>query len=292
MLSKVLIGITSKNRVSILPKAIASAFEQTYPNKEIAVFDDCSTDGTKELAKTISDVSWHFPKDPKGYLFARNMFLETTDATYYVSLDDDSWFLNRHDLQKAVDYMDLNLTVAALAFTIYSPDDDVSLQKLDVQLKPSVTNNFIGCGHLVRVEYVRQVGCYTTNPGYYGGEEKDLCIKLMDVGFTIMTFPEVLVWHEKTNVARNLPKQHRSGVCNDLVFAYRRIPTVFLFPILGYKFFSHFRFSIQYNNIFLTKPCLMGFVDFFKYLISGNTNRKSVSISTYRAFKKLDNLIH
>jgi GT2 family glycosyltransferase len=289
MLSKVLVGITSKNRLHILPKAIASATEQLYPNKEVAVYDDCSTDGTQALANTIHGVSWHLSKEPKGYVFARNMFLATTDAAYYVSLDDDSWFLNNRDLEKAVAYMDSNPTVAALAFTIHSLDDDVSLHQLNVQLRPSVTNNFIGCGHLVRVEAVKQVGFYTPNPSYYGGEEKDLCIKLMDAGFTIMTFPEAIVWHDKTNVARNLANQHRSGVCNDLVFAYRRIPAAFLFPILGYKFFSHFRFSIQYKNAPLTKPCLMGFVDFFKYLFSGNTNRKSVSINTYRMFKKLYN---
>ncbi|MCU0322497.1 MAG: glycosyltransferase [Chitinophagaceae bacterium] len=289
MKNKVLIGITSKNRVGILPQAIQSALNQSYPNKEVAVFDDCSTDGTLELANIIKGVSWHLSKEPRGYVFARNMFLQTTDAAYYVSLDDDSWFLNNNDLGKAVAYMDSNPSVAALAFTIHSPDDDVSLHKFDTQLKPSITNNFIGCGHMVRVEAVTQVGFYTPNPGDYGGEEKDLCIRLMDAGFNIITFPEVIIWHDKTKVARNLLKQHRSGVCNDLVFAYRRIPSLFLLPILGYKLFSHLKFSILFQKAPLVKPCLMGYVDFFKFLIKGNTSRKAVRISTYRMFKKLYN---
>jgi GT2 family glycosyltransferase len=218
------------------------------------------------------------------------MFLQTTDAAYYVSLDDDSWFLNNRDLEKAVAYMDSNSTVAALAFTIHSPDDDVSLHKLNTQIRPSVTNNFIGCGHLVRVLAVKQVGYYTPNPGYYGGEEKDLCIKLMDAGYTIMTFPDVVIWHDKTMVARDLPKQHRSGVCNDLVFAFRRIPATLLIPILGYKFISHLKFSAGYKKASLIKPCIKGFLDFFKFLVNNKKNRKPVSAATYKRFRQLNNM--
>ena len=99
--NKVLIGITSKNRYSILPKAINSAIKQVYPNKEIAVYDDNSTDATKTLTTEYANVKWYFSDAEKGYLFGRNMFLKTTDAVYYCSLDDDSWFLNEKYLQHA-----------------------------------------------------------------------------------------------------------------------------------------------------------------------------------------------
>ena len=49
-MKKVLIGITSKNRVSLLPKSIGSGLNQLYTNKEVAVYDDHSTDGTEKLA--------------------------------------------------------------------------------------------------------------------------------------------------------------------------------------------------------------------------------------------------
>ena len=106
--SKVLIGITSKNRYTVLPKAIESAIGQLYENKEIAVYDDNSTDATKTLTSKYSNVKWYFSDIEKGYLFGRNMFLATTDATYYCSLDDDSWFLNENHLQQAIDYALLN----------------------------------------------------------------------------------------------------------------------------------------------------------------------------------------
>ena len=36
---KVCIGITTKNRADILSKSIESALSQSYPNKEVVVFD-------------------------------------------------------------------------------------------------------------------------------------------------------------------------------------------------------------------------------------------------------------
>ena len=85
---KVLIGIISKNRAKILPKAIDSALGQTYINKEIWVYDDNSSDETFELAEKYPEVNWVFSKEDRGYLFARNMFMQKDGVDYFCSLDD------------------------------------------------------------------------------------------------------------------------------------------------------------------------------------------------------------
>jgi len=181
--------------------------------------------------------------------------------------------------------MEASPAVAVLAFKILSNDLRKEIKRGNVIVE---TNNFIGCGHMLRVSAVKSVGCYAVNPGYYGGEEKDLCIRLMDKNFSIIRFPEVEIWHDKTNIARDLLKQFRSGVCNDLVFAYRRIPGIILLPILLYKFFSNFRFALFSEKRQFVKPCLQGMYDFFKFLFSGKVNRKAVKLSTYRKFIRLN----
>lgn len=279
-MKKVLIGITSKNRASILPKAIESGLFQAYQHKEIAVYDDYSTDGTQELSSSYPMVTWYLSKEEKGYVFARNTFIETTDADYYCSLDDDSWFLENQNLAHAVEYMNSYPEVAALAFKILSPSPKKEILKGDTIIE---TNNFIGCGHMLRVSSVKSVGNYAENPGYYGGEEKDLCIRLMDKGYSIMRFPSIQIWHDKTNIARDFPMQHRSGVCNDLVFMWRRTPIIYLIPSFFIKIYKHLVFSIKYQGINLTRYCLLGFGDFFKALLQGKLNRKPVSV---KAFKK------
>jgi GT2 family glycosyltransferase len=285
-MNKVLIAITSKNRAGILPTSIESGLNQTYPNKEVAVFDDNSQDGTEKLVPKYPAVTWHLSKEDKGYVFARNMFLETTDAAYYCSLDDDSWFLNAGYLQQAVDYMNATPGVAVLAFNIFSPDTKNGIFKSTEIVE---ANNFIGCGHMLRVSAVNKVGNYAVNPGYYGGEEKDLCIRLIDKGYTIMRFPAIEIWHDKTSVARDLIKQHRSGVCNDFVFMWRRTPSIYLIPSFFMKIYVHLTFPIRYKNRKLYKPFAKGFFDFIAAVFRGKIKREPVTVKglkKYLSFNK------
>ena len=46
--------ITSYNRAEMIPKAIKSALKQTYPNLEIIISDNCSTDGTHEIITSFA----------------------------------------------------------------------------------------------------------------------------------------------------------------------------------------------------------------------------------------------
>ena len=78
---------------------------------------------------------------------------------------------------------------------------------------------FIGCGHVVRLAAVHAVGVYEPAPGSYGGEEKDLSLRLMDAGYAILSLPGVHVWHEKTSIARVVPKQQSFDItANDRRF--------------------------------------------------------------------------
>lgn len=279
----VLIGIVSKNRASILPKAIDSAFNQSFQNIEISVFDDASTDDTKLLENQYPNVEWNFSATPKGYLFARNKFMSESNEKYFCSLDDDAWFINGDEIALAVDYLENNLDTAAIAFDILSPDKSES----KARTLPYETNMFIGCGHVLRLSAVKEAGFYEPNPGFYGGEEKDLCIKLIDLGYKIVKMPGVLVWHDKTSVARDLPKQHRSGVCNDMVFMYRRTPIKYLIPAMIIKPLNHLKFSLFYKNGILLKAGILGLIDFYLLLLSFKLNRKSVKVSTFLHYRAL-----
>ncbi len=95
------------------------------------------------------------------------------------------------------------------------------------------------------------------------------------------------VWHDKTSVARNLNTQHRSGVCNDLVFYYRRTPLIFLWPALGLQILKHIKFSLTFKEQKLLQPCFSGIKDFFGWLMKREKNRKAVSIAGFKKFIKL-----
>lgn len=242
MKMKIRIGIVTHNRAEILPQAIRSGLEQDYPNIEVVVFDDASTDHTPELRAEFPGVTWIRSDEPVGYRDARNQLMRDTDADAFCSLDDDSWFLEKDAIEIGVNALNSNEKLAAVAYDILdegAPDK----RRRDI-VQPTYT--FIGCGHLLRLAAVKEAGFYESVPGSYGGEEKDLSIRLLDLGYEVELYHGVHVWHDKTMTARNIAGQHASGVSNDLAFAARRFPTTTAIWGIPSKIFSHLAFALRF----------------------------------------------
>jgi GT2 family glycosyltransferase len=274
---KVLIGITTHNRAAILPLAIESALAQDYADKEVAVFDDASTDGTLELQKRFPQVRWYRVEEKQGYLPARNQLMSETDADFYFSLDDDAWFMQGDEISLGVKLLGERPEVAALAYDILSPDRPAPVERR----APYATHTYIGCGHLLRLSAAREIGYYTPSPGFYGGEEKDLCVQLLDRGYEILYTPGLHVWHDKAMLSRDLPAQHRSGVCNDFVFAFRRCPYPMVLWLIPGKILSHFKFAVANGFV---QSCAEGMFLFFRSMRKLAPTRKPVSPPAFREF--------
>jgi glycosyltransferase involved in cell wall biosynthesis len=237
----VLVGIVTRNRAALLRRAIESCLNQSYPRLKVAVLDDGSKDNTWQLRSSYPGVYWTRWERSQGLMRARNHLMSTTDAEFYLSLDDDAWFVNGDEVELAAEYMDANPTLGAVAFDILSPDRPLRR----VRSNPVRTHLFVGCGHMLRVSAARECGFYVQSPGLYGSEEKDLCIRLLDREWEIHSLPGVQVWHEKTDIARDIAAQYRSGVCNDLAFAVRRCPFPLVLGVLPLKIINHLRFSLN-----------------------------------------------
>ena len=279
-MKNILVGVVTRNRSDILPKALESALAQSAPNVTIAVIDDGSTDSTPTLPARFPQVDWVRRETGRGYMSARNELMARPNIDLFVSLDDDAWFLRNDEIEIAVAYLRDHPDVAAVAFDIVSPDQPKTRERGVAQ----PVSMFIGCGHMLRLDAVRKVGEYDPTPGSYGGEEKDLCLRLMDAGYSIVRLTGVHVWHDKTPVAREIPAQHRSGVCNDLVMTFRRSPLFVLPIVLPMKLFRHLRFSAKAG---LVKPCLEGFLLFARSFPSICLSRRAVRWKTLQAYVQL-----
>jgi len=276
----VVIGIITRNRANVVTKAIESALAQDFPNTRVVVFDDASTDETAELSKRYPSVAWRRSSHVQGYLALRNLLMKESAADFFCSLDDDAWFLSDDVLSAGVSYLAQHDSVAALAYDIVSPD------KPDVRprLSPFPINIFIGCGHLLRLRPVRKAGYYIAGPGWYGGEEKDLCIRLLDSGHQVMKLPGVHVWHDKTTIARDQRVQYSSGVANDLALTLRRTPIGVLPIALAGKVFQHLGFALRNR---LLPSCFNGFRLFFGHLGELWHSRRPVKLATLRTYRRL-----
>jgi glycosyltransferase involved in cell wall biosynthesis len=276
----VLVGIVTRNRAATLPRAIASVLAQQHSVIKLAVVDDDSTDDTSRLAERFPNLAWMHCSPRRGYMAARNYWMGLSGFDYFVSLDDDAWFLRGDEISLAIVVLEERPGVAAVAFDILSPDRPDQTPRGE----PRATAMFIGCGHVVRLSAIRSVGGYESTPGDYGGEEKDLCLRLLDAGHEIVLLPGVHVWHDKSLIGRVIPEQHRSGVCNDLVMTIRRTPRTLLPFALMSKIWRHFAFASMHG---LIQPCLAGFYLFARSLPSIWPSRRPVRAVTLSKFFRL-----
>jgi GT2 family glycosyltransferase len=216
----------------------------------------------------------------QGHMRARNRMMLNASEDYYVSLDDDAWFLAGDEITRAVDVLDASPNVAAVAFDIISPDQPLPGKRGSIAVVPL----FIGCGHVLRLSAVKEMGGYCEFPRPYGTEEKDLCLRFIDAGYRVVKLNGVHVWHEKSVVARNLASQHASGVCNDLTFVVRRVPLALLPPVIIYKLALHFLFGIRHR---LIGSCLRGVGSFAATSVDTWRTRHPVRLSSLVRYQSL-----
>jgi GT2 family glycosyltransferase len=278
--TSVVVGIATHNRCDELRKSIASALNQSHAPLRVTVIDDASSDETPKLRDEFKNVSWERLEQAQGYVRARNKMMLTAAENYYVSLDDDSWFIKGDEIAIAVDFLERHPQVAAVALDILSPDHPNQISR---GAERSVAL-FIGCGHLLRLSVVKELGGYAEFPGAYGVEEKDFCLRLIDAGYQIVKLDGVHVWHDKSLRARDIPRQHCSGVCNDLALTLRRVPIVILLPVLVGKVSGHISFAVRAG---LLRPCLEGLRNFIFAAADVWRTRRPVRLASLARFRAL-----
>jgi glycosyltransferase involved in cell wall biosynthesis len=99
--------ITSYNRAKWLKQAIDSVLEQDYPNLELVISDNCSTDGTDELISTYQhDSRVKYYKNNTNIGMIANFykaFLELAKGKYVTHVSSDDYLCNNTFLSKGVD---------------------------------------------------------------------------------------------------------------------------------------------------------------------------------------------
>jgi glycosyltransferase involved in cell wall biosynthesis len=85
--------IPTFNRENYVTKAIDSVLAQTYPDYEIVVVDDGSTDNTKEVIRKYKDKIRYLYQKNQGVSSARNSGIKASRGEWIAFLDsDDEWF--------------------------------------------------------------------------------------------------------------------------------------------------------------------------------------------------------
>lgn len=95
------------NRASLLPNAIRSVQGQSYPDWELIVIDDGSTDNTRAVVRQFQGkdkrITYHFQTN-KGLALARNAGLRRAKGSFICFVDSDDELTAAH-LAKRVIYL-------------------------------------------------------------------------------------------------------------------------------------------------------------------------------------------
>ncbi len=89
-MAKFTIGIPTYNRAGFLRRAIESALNQTYPDVEVLVSDNASTDETQEIARSFGDrIRYHRNAENLGMWRNFALLPELATGDYFSWLQDD-----------------------------------------------------------------------------------------------------------------------------------------------------------------------------------------------------------
>lgn len=131
--------INCYNGEKYLKETIESVYKQTYDDWEIVLWDDASTDGSEDIAKSF-DKKLRYFKGKKALSLgqARNWALEKAEGKYIAILDqDDIWMPEKLELQ--IPLFEKNPAVGLVfsdAIDYYEENGNSTLHFLNLGLKP------------------------------------------------------------------------------------------------------------------------------------------------------------
>ena len=118
------------NHAKYLRRSIGSVLAQTYPNWELIIWDDGSTDNTREIIESYKDdrIYYHYDKN-HGVSYARNQAIKFSGGKYLAILDSDDEWLDEK-LAAQVEVMDAYPRVNILFSDFMNIDLDTNENQL------------------------------------------------------------------------------------------------------------------------------------------------------------------
>ena len=174
---KVTIMIPTFNQAAFIREAIDSALAQTYPNLEVIVGDDASTDATPEIMTKINDPRLKYIRNTCNVgrvANYRNLLYNYATGDYVVNLDGDDYYTDPNFTSEAVSLIDddreVVMVVAKASWKISNnefisdiPDIKVALGLLIVKNLPNKKYFIKHMATLYAREVAVKIGFYNSN---------------------------------------------------------------------------------------------------------------------------------
>lgn len=276
------IVIVSRNRSALLLRAVESCCTQDHSDVEILVFDDCSDDDTEAVMQPLKDRIRYFRSDVShGYIIHRNAGFREARGEIVMSLDDDAFFVSATTISELVHAFQCSPDTTAFGLRYTEPRLTPQTRMAKVADMQRI-RSFIGCAHAIRRQQALDAGGYDEQL-VHQGEERDLCIRLLDQGHYVRYLHSSPIIHERAPRLNEMAVNYL-GVRNTLYFDFRRTPLLLLLVFLPWDICRLFIYKLrQVGPVRRTQQILLS----LKYCLSRIQDRSPVSIAGYIRFRCL-----
>ncbi len=196
---------------------------QTGIPLEVLVYDDASDDGTQQMVKAEFPTVRYFRNDQRtGYIVLRNRGFRDADSPYVFSIDDDAWFSDSRTVSRVVSEFENQHQTAAFALQYVEPNRTERQGYMPNLTDKSCVRNYIGCAHVIRTNVARQLAGYREYL-IHQGEERDLCLRIIDAGYHIQYLTTPAIVHEPSS-RRDHSQLAYLGLRNTFLFDVVNVP--------------------------------------------------------------------
>lgn len=217
---KIAIVILNWNQKDITLACLDSLMKVNYPNYQVIVIDNVSSDGSCEaIEKQFPSIILISSKKNLGLTDSRNIGLDYAlqrAADYILILDNDT-IIHENMLTELVKEAEKDNRIAVVAPKIYLFSDrnriwalggKVNFYKGQVNLlgygeidheqydsNPTIDVDYaIGCCSLIRTQIIKKIG--KLDPHFYYGEDTEFCLRAKHSGYKIVAVPKAIMWHK------------------------------------------------------------------------------------------------
>lgn len=200
------------NRARLLRRAVKSVLDQTYPNFELIVVDDCSTDGTEGVVKGFQDDRIRYIRHEKnqGAPITRNTGIRAAKGKYIAFQDsDDVWYSTKLEKQvNAFNSAPIDLGVIYTSFWLIDNDKETMVpSSLVKHTEGKIHNallamNFVSLSSaIVKKECFVNVGMFENIPRF---QDWELWLRISKYySFKHLREPLVKVYRQSDSISRN-----------------------------------------------------------------------------------------
>lgn len=215
--------ITTRNRQKDLRRALRSCESQEDVSFEVLVYDDASDDGTDKMVREEFPTVRLLRREQRaGLIVRRNEGFRDAMSNILVSLDDDAFLTGPTTLRRIVELFEKWPKTAAFALPYVEPNALPNVTMMPLTSSDTELRGFIGCAHAIRRDIALQFGGYPELL-VHQGEERDMCIRLIDNGWDIRYADTAQIVHLYSPL-REQARVNHYGYRNAILFCWMRMP--------------------------------------------------------------------